>query len=1504
MVKKHKKALKGSGQRGIDDKLKQFHEKIQDNKDKRDGNNTVEKKEGKDGLLEILEGADSLHDFDVTEGHGRASNAHDALVALAQVDDPGPEEELLAEILGALSKSDKVQGVDNKGKRDFSISAINDLCDLKPDKKLTYEWGVTALMDDCGFLKLEQGDGPNLMNNENSFANEYGAGITWKTMIDSAKNPNSLDAIIKEFNECNVGNILVIHQGHSAGAGDWKEYRKRMKEQPKTQTSIECRAFRKVILSFLFPNIKVDEVGVGFTYDAGASQAKQPTNVIFEKASINSNNNNGDFIAVTPANMIDSAVAPRSYVPAGAVQGSPAHLKQKKTKGTLRKLRLALDAYNSTQKKFIFPSTDGAPDSTTYKYSGETTFFSNKFGVEITLKDNGFGPNNPMGFDLNVESTVNNEVGLIKFTIPYHNISQMSILQGPSAPFLASMMWKRGVNTINKKGQTQEKGFSNQIVGVPKWVNETDANHSPSNVLNRAAAAKSAAAARGPVNEIWDSLLFDFKRSGDYEQIEAMIHATKNPVEPFFGVLCTVDILAALRARQRGLPAILVGTGPVDDKYLICYRPRKKNACENEDGVVDPVSGLRGGNRGKIKINKIMKGGVMTREQRQRAEISHIRGITSFVKNMVTSKISTILSLPSNAELNAKGQQLSHYLQAQTDTLQIKMAFQCYRIYYDILKNLDNYFNRVSTQSACVVGEGSRVSRDYNSIQIDVPDTRNFLIDMMNIKKQVKGFLSNHVTTSYRGAWSRNRAFTNPLLQKYIFDSLNLISSNPIPKSTRSQRKATIETYVQKILSPIITASGYTSFRAFFAVYSKNLWTYIIAYNWPGGTESQNPLDAFNTKKLSDDFLDALKEMIAETLGISDAEQINTVDNKILGQIYRAVVALNPQQDIQSQDQLFESDENKARWKNLQEQIKINSSRTPEQLQHELMVNTQQYLLFKNNLKYFTSNPVLFHHFVSNSTLMTVNHPLTANSQQMLSTLEGQIGQEIARLYGKMNTLDPREAQVLIKLLDDKIKDFPADEDDWTDEQHRVEQALELVQQHQQDTARWNNLQKQFSLSPQTPQGLMQELMENTQQYLLFKNNLKYFISHPDSANRLAANPFMTVTVPQGAQPGQSITVQTPPGQQIQVQVPRGVFPDQQFHVRYVNHPLTANSQQMLSTLERQIGQEIARLYGKMNTRTLDPREAQVLIKLLDDKIEDFPADKAYWTDEQHRMEQVLDELEQQFGQQHQQQDDDGVMEIEDDLGGGAKKRVMHGGANEETALLFILCTWDNLFNLDFSPFEYFTSPDITKLKFLISKDAPNHPIFGDSWMLPTGKNVFTLDSLNDIFIAYMNETMNQLSATATKKSIVTLADTTTAQYPLNGPYLLNFPYTKDNINGYFLSTGLPNNTWPLVLPPNHSHFQGYCHDGVIVYFPRMGRTYVNNCDLLRSRSNEDRIKQQGILNYVLSGDTSGFRGGRKRKKKTRKRKKRKYKTLRRRKRNRKHSLKRKKRKRKTRFKK
>ena len=68
--------------------------------------------------------------------------------------------------------------------------------------------------------------------------------------------------------------------------------------------------------------------------------------------------------------------------------------------------------------------------------------------------------------------------------------------------------------------------------------------------------------------------------------------------------------------------------------------------------------------------------------------------------------------------------------------------------------------------------------------------------------------------------------------------------------------------------------------------------------------------------------------------------------------------------------------------------------------------------------------------------------------------------------------------------------------------------------------------------------------------------------------------------------------------------------------------------------------------------------------------------------------------------------------------------------------------------------------------------------------------------------------------------------------------------------------------------------------------------------------TNQDRIKQQGILKYVLLGDASQFRGGRKRKKKTRKRKKRKYKTLRRRKRNRKHSLKRKKRKRKTRFKK
>ena len=974
MVKKHKKSLKG----GVPDEMafNQLKTSIKNAKQKArialNRGDVDEDEEAK--LRNILQAADSLHDFDVKDGHGRASNAHDALVTLATVQKPGPAEDLLAKILGALSKSGQnIEGIDNDGKRDFGKKEVEKLCDLKPVKSLSYEWGVTALMDDCGFLNLEQGNdvasklmkfyqtykpqnatqanvtkiltkyrgqeiilfqklfkqynvppmtqqqfaipgtGDNLITNKVGFANKYGAGIPWKTIIDSAKDQNRLDGIIGKINQCDVGNILVIHQGHATNARgerssiNWKGYRERMKTQSKTQTSIECRALRKVILSFLFPNIKVDEVGVGFTYDAGASQAKQPTNVIFEKASINSNNNNGDFIAVTPANMIDSAVAPRSYVPAGAVQGSPAHLKQKKTKGTLRKLRLALDAYNSTQKKFIFPSTDGAPDSITYEYSGDTTFFSNKFGVKITLKDNGFGPNNPMGFDLNVSSDD------LTFTIPYHHISQMSILQGPSAPFLASMMWKKGENTINKKGNTKDQGFSNQIVGVKDWGPQ------PVEKLAEASKAKNKKMARRPVNEMWDALLFDFKRSGDYEQIEAMIHATKNPVEPFFGVLCTVDILAALRARQKGLPSMLVGTGPSDDKYLICYRPRKSNPPDDtryenvpdscDEAPPDSVSFLIGGNRGKI-----MKGGVMTQGQKRRAEISHIRGITSFVKNMVISKISTILSLPSNAELNAKKNQLNNYLNANTDTLQIKMAFQCYRIYYDILKNLDNYFNRVSTQSACVVGVGGGVSRDYNSIQIDVPDTRNFLIDMMNIKKQVKGFLSNGVTISYLRT---KGSITNSLLQKYIFDSLNLIFSNPIPQSTRSQREATIETYVQEILSPITTASGYTSFRAFFAEYSKNLWGSIFAYPWTGGTESQNPLDAFNTKNLSDDFLDALKEMI-ETLGISDAEQINTVDNFILTKILNAVVALSPNTDEKPQDQLFESAENKARWNNLQ----------------------------------------------------------------------------------------------------------------------------------------------------------------------------------------------------------------------------------------------------------------------------------------------------------------------------------------------------------------------------------------------------------------------------------------------------------------------------------------------------------------------------------------------------------------------------------------------------------
>jgi hypothetical protein len=267
-----------------------------------------------------------------------------------------------------------------------------------------------------------------------------------------------------------------------------------------------------------------------------------------------------------------------------------------------------------------------------------------------------------------------------------------------------------------------------------------------------------------------------------------------------------------------------------------------------------------------------------------------------------------------------------------------------------------------------------------------------------------------------------------------------------------------------------------------------------------------------------------------------------------------------------------------------------------------------------------------------------------------------------------------------------------------------------------------------------------------------------------------------------------------------------------------------------------------------------------------------------------------------------------------DDLGGGAKKRVMHGGANHETGLLFTLCKWDNLFNLDFSPFEYFTSPPSTSLPVKSVSSAggdKSSTIFGNSWVLPTGNTTATLDVLNNIFIEGMNATVSDLVQQDTTKNIAeTLAAGTTAQHPLNGPYLLNFPYTNPNINGDFLSIGLANNTWPLVFPSqapgfDSAAFQGYCNDGVIVYFPRMGRKYLNNCELLTpGGTNEDRIKQQGILKYVLWGDNSQFKGGRKRKKKTRKRKKRKYKTLRRRKRNRKHSLKRKKRKRKTRFKK
>ncbi len=1349
MVKLHKKSLKGG--KGADHDLKEFQKKIKNLINMRNNNGDEDEREqAQDELNNILQGADSLHDFDVVEGHGRASNAHDALVALAKATNPSEAESLLAAILRALSKSDKVQGVDNKGKRDFSKGAIKELCNLEPQKSLTYEWGVTALMDDCGFLKLEQEGANNLRNNKETFYNKYGAGITWKTMIDHAKNQDAMEDFIKKINGCDIGNILVIHQGAAANGISWKDYRTTMKQQTKIKTSVECSAFRKVILSFLFPDGQADDQGVGFTYDAGASQTKQPTNVIFEKASINSNNNNGDFITVTPANMVDSAVAPRSYIPAGALQGSPQALSPKPTKAIARKLRLALDAFNSTQKKFIFPSM--RPDSIIYEYNKETTFFSNKFGVKITLTDNGFGPNNPMGFDLTVESPE------LKFTIPYHDVSQMSILQGPSAPFLASMMWKKGVNTINPKGLTKDSGFSNQIVGVPSWENTSgSAANSPDKLLKTASKSKSFKAARGRVNEMWDSLLFDFKRSGDYEQIEAMIGASENQQETFPGVLCTVDILAALRARQMGLPAMLVGTGPSNDKYLICYRPEKSKDCDNDGVDKDAVSGLRGGKRGKIKINKIMKGGeVMTREQKARAEISHIRGITSFVKNMVISKISTILALPSNTKLDSKGVSTSQFLNANKEILEIKMAFQCYRIYYDILENLDNYFNRISTRSACVIDTNKGgTKRDYNKIQIDVSEEQNFLIAMMNIKKQVIGLKSNKVY-GYLIQFYTKEGPISTLTNFFpsIHQSLNLIQTENIPKSTRTQRIGTINAYISTILTPIITQ--FNVFRLFLAQFSTQLWSVIIndqSNLWLG---KENPLDAFNTLKLSDDFLDALKEMIEDVSKSDslDSRTFDTTEYPILGNIYNAVVALGAQ-NVEAQDMLFAREEDQARFKLLNAQI----------VQYQNNQLTKQDMLpFINNLKFGIS-------------YQNLPHEQVQEMQRIRTNLLAQIKQETIELITKYKgrTLSPQDGLLLITLLENEEAQLNPDQ----------KQILENLRDQMKAA--------QDAMQQQHPQQVQSQFQQQQQQHS------QQFQQHP---------------------------------QQVQSQ-----FQQQQHSQQFQQHP-----QQVQSQFQQ-------------------------------------PSHQGYNTGNYNNF------------------------------GGGAKKRIMQGGANQETELLFTLCIWDNLFNLDFSPFEYLTSPDSTKLNF-IRVGTPNtsnlkQTIFGDGWVLPnTSNNTFTLDGLNDMFIAYMNASMSQLSATATTKNIaLSLGAQTTTQHPLNGPYLLNFPYTKPDINRAFLGHGLPNNKWPLFFSDTDPTFQGYCHDGVIVYFPRMGRTYLNNCDLLTSGgTNQDRIKQQGILKYVLVGDTSDLRGGRKRmrKKETRKRKKRKYKTLRRRKKNRKRSLKRKKRKKKT----
>ena len=329
------------------------------------------------------------------------------------------------------------------------------------------------------------------------------------------------DIILRNIDPSTIDNdILIIQNGDNYDYA-FKNALRREKGLI-TGSNIKKMTARNIvggfILNYMFPGYAQDNgnAPVGVTYDAaGAKITKVFSGLGQIKASI------------TPENIADSA-------------------------STMLDPFKKFKQYGHKRTDFIFP--ENSPGSGSWEYTSQ--YFSQNL-FKIIVENRNFNVNNPNGFVINIFNRTDNS---LIYAINYDTWVK-NIPMGPSAPYLAGLIetlikGKANINkAINKlKTSPELKPKSNIIPLIPLIGKLVQENYTAEQII---------------------TLLFDLKRTGDYEQANAAKKLLE--IDPDTSIILgTGDILCSAYARSIGQPCALDGTGGSSEALILFRFPTNR----------------------------------------------------------------------------------------------------------------------------------------------------------------------------------------------------------------------------------------------------------------------------------------------------------------------------------------------------------------------------------------------------------------------------------------------------------------------------------------------------------------------------------------------------------------------------------------------------------------------------------------------------------------------------------------------------------------------------------------------------------------------------------------------------------------------------------------------------------------------------------------------------------------------------------------------------------------